>query len=375
MRLQPFLLPSRVLCGALCGAAALAQSQTVTLTSAKDNTLYFSATGALSNGSGEGMFSGMSAAGEARRALVAFDLSGIPPGSVVTAASLQLTVVQTSATAGTMSLHLVLADWGEGASIAASGGGGGGAAAASGDATWLHTFHPGAFWASQGGDFAPAASASVAVPGIGVHTWTSTPQLVADVQGWVDAPPANFGWLVLTPEGATDRPRRFATREATNAAQRPQLTVTFSLAPPASFLGFGPGCAGSAGVPVLAPVGGSVPALGSALQLALTNVPAATPFAIGVLGFSATLNANGLGTYPLPFDLSALGMTGCLQLASADATVVLGASGGSAAWAIGIPVLGGLVGFELYVQALVPDAGTNPFGAVTSTAGQGVIGS
>ena len=65
---------------------------TVTLTSDRDNTLYESATGGLSNGAGSRCFVGLTAQGpesDARRALVRFDLAAqIPPCSTITAVTL-----------------------------------------------------------------------------------------------------------------------------------------------------------------------------------------------------------------------------------------------------------------------------------------------
>lgn len=366
------LVPT-VLCCLVAGAAARAQAQTVQLGSARDNTLYESPTGALSNGAGDGMFAGLNNNGAIRRALVRFDCTAIPPGSTVTAVSLQLTVTMTSATPTDVALHRALADWGEGTSVAPMGGGGG-TAATPNDATWLHRFLPNDLWAAVGGDYDPNSSGSITTSGLGVHVWPSTPQLVADVQSWVDAPAGNFGWLLRSPEAPTDRARKFATREAATVADRPVLTVAFT-PPPATFAAFGAGCNGSAGVPTLAAQAGSRPALGGSLALAVTNVPPAAAMAIGVLGLSTTANASPLGSYALPFDLTPIGMTGCTQLVSDDATYLLPVVGGQAVWTLPIPNALELLLLPFHVQALVPDAAANAFGATTANAGSGVIGS
>ncbi|MHC5003383.1 MAG: multicopper oxidase domain-containing protein, partial [Planctomycetota bacterium] len=75
-----------------------------------------------------------------------------------------------------------------------------------------------------------AASASAVVSGSGSYNWSSTPQLVADVQGWVDDPATNFGWIVIGEESVLQTARKFASREG-SASQRPRLAVTFT--PPA----------------------------------------------------------------------------------------------------------------------------------------------
>lgn len=374
--LAPRVLPTLLL-GALFPAAAAAQS-VVTLTSSKDNTLYAIANGSLSNGAGDGMFSGVPFTGEARRCLLAFDFTGaIPPGSTITAASLQLNVTQTISGPGPMSLHRLLASWGEGTSNATVNGGGGagggmGTTATPGDATWLHRFHPGTVWAAPGGDFVVAASATTIVPGFGFQVWGPTSAMAADVQAWVDDASTNHGWIVLTPETLSDLPRKFATREHLTVAWRPRLTVTFT-PPAATFAPFGVGCAGSAGVPVLAAAPGSLPVLGSTFTLALT-VPLATPLALGVFGGSNTTNANGLGTYALPFDLGVIGMPGCLQRVSADVLLVVPAAGGQAQWSLPIANVPGLLGLVFHVQALVLDAGVNAFGATMTNGGTGRIG-
>ncbi|RMF79217.1 MAG: DNRLRE domain-containing protein, partial [Planctomycetota bacterium] len=130
--------------GGLMCSVCPAIADTVELVAARDNTLYESATGALSNGAGTSIFVGATASGAVRRGLVWFDVAAeIPAGSTINAVTLQMRVTQTVAGAETVALHRVTQDWGEGASNAdaAGGGGGGGGAgapAASGDATWLH---------------------------------------------------------------------------------------------------------------------------------------------------------------------------------------------------------------------------------------------
>src|SRR5690349_6510148 len=104
---------------ALVLLAAAAQADQKTITPSKDNTLYQDLNGALSNGSGDGMFAGrvgFGGGGAIRRGLLAFDLSVIPYGSTITAVTLQLTCTQTNSGTMTHTLHRALADWGEGAS-------------------------------------------------------------------------------------------------------------------------------------------------------------------------------------------------------------------------------------------------------------------
>ncbi len=229
----------RLLICTLMVAVALLQGpvavgDVVVLQPEKDNTLYDdTATGGggqISNGQGAAFFAGLPGTGAPRRGLLAFDLAGsVPAGSTVNSVSLTLNVNMTVAGDVPISLHAALSDWGEGASNAdGMGGGGGGAPAAAGDATWLHTFFNGLFWASAGGDFEPVASASILVGGPGPYTWGTTPEMVTDVQSWVDDPAGNFGWVVVgdeTPPPPTAK--RFVSREGVDAMLRPQLVVDF----------------------------------------------------------------------------------------------------------------------------------------------------
>ena len=124
----------------VAGAAGPAPAAIVTLAPSKDNTLYFSTIGAWSNGAGQYVFCGRTALGEQRRAVMAFDLSSIPAGSVIQSAALTLHLSRTVFGPTTIELRKLSKDWGEGTSDADSTEGGG-AVAAPGDATWIHTFY------------------------------------------------------------------------------------------------------------------------------------------------------------------------------------------------------------------------------------------
>jgi hypothetical protein len=199
--------------------------QTVVLTPSKDNTLYQSSNGGLSNGAGIHIFAGNTRFGNPRRALLAFDVaSQVPPGSRVTRVSLTMRVSQTPAGAEPMRIHRVSRDWGEGTSNAGNSSDGDGAPAKAGDATWIHTFFPSQQWTNEGGDFTPAADATASVANIG--TWESA-EMIARVQEWVDQPDANFGWIVIGNENDSSTAKRFDSREIVPAATRPALTVEY----------------------------------------------------------------------------------------------------------------------------------------------------
>lgn len=208
-----------------------AGAETAVFAPSKDNTLYEDVSGTLSNGAGANIFAGQTAANSTRRALLAFDVgSQIPGGSVINSASLDLTVNRAAVSPVVeVSVHPVLADWGEGTSDAALQEGGG-TTATIGDATWTNRFFPGEFWDQIGGDFDPLASATRTVQGAGHYTWSS-PELTADVQNWLDSPAGNFGWILIGDEGSASTSRRFGSRENPDPNVRPVLTVDYT--PPA----------------------------------------------------------------------------------------------------------------------------------------------
>jgi hypothetical protein len=158
---------------------------------------------------------------EARRAVLNFEVStgGIPAGATIDSVFLTMAASKAPTVAPmTITLHRVLADWGEGASVAL-GEEGGGASSAGGDATWIHTFFDTTMWTNPGGDYVPVASASqtVTVSGNGTtftyYTWGSTPQMVADVQMWQDTPSSDFGWILIGEEAPSQtNARRFGSR-------------------------------------------------------------------------------------------------------------------------------------------------------------------
>ncbi len=218
---------------ASAGALLPARAGVIELTPVKDNTLFESATGGVSNGAGNSIFAGTSGpfGGDTiRRGLLAFDVAGsLPADATITGADLTLYLMQASALGdpARYGLRRVLSDWGEGTS---SSGGGGGAPATPGDATWLHTFFPDRFWSTPGGDFDGATSASQTVStDLGYYSWGSTPQLIGDVQSWLDDPGSNFGWVLAgVDETLGFTGLRFGSREAP-AAQVPVLRIEYEV--------------------------------------------------------------------------------------------------------------------------------------------------
>lgn len=214
-------------------AAPPLRADVVTLTASRDGSLYSDPSGAVANGSGPilvvGRAGGTSTA-PVRRALLRFDVAAAAPaGSIINSAQLVLAFTSGNAGARTVELHRVDQDWGEGASSTTSGQG---APAAAGDATWLHTFFPSATWTSAGGDFDAAASTQLTVDAFGTYSWPSTARTVLDVQGWLDQPASNFGWLLkLDIETVSNTTKVFGSREAALDLERPRLVIDFTPPP------------------------------------------------------------------------------------------------------------------------------------------------
>lgn len=233
VRAGPHSLPGSILPAALFAILAslhpvASLADEVVLNTGKDNTLYESATGSVSNGAGEHLFAGTTGTGQVRRGLIVFDIAGnIPAESTINGVTLTLYMSRSQLLGGahTVSLYAALADWGEGISDA-SGEEGGGAPVTMDDATWIHAAFPSTPWANAGGDFVGAASAATVVDQIGYYTWQGA-GMIADVQSWLDNPATNFGWMLQGNEVPTFSAKRFDTKENINAAFRPALTVQF----------------------------------------------------------------------------------------------------------------------------------------------------
>lgn len=216
--------------GALFLLPHAVQAQSVTITPTADNTLYENATGSLSNGVGQYLFAGRTAqaSGSIRRAVLQFDVAGsVPAGATITGATLTLNMNRSISGAENISIHPLTTAWGEGTSNA-PGQEGGGTTSTTNDATWIHAFFSTTNWTTPGGDFNPMASATTSVAGNGFYSWSST-TATSDVQGWITSPATNFGWIMIGNESSSTTAKRFASKEFATAANRPQLTITYTV--------------------------------------------------------------------------------------------------------------------------------------------------
>jgi hypothetical protein len=246
---------SLVLTG-LLALASLAAAHEVVIIPDRDNTLIEQSHGGVlySNGLGKAFYAGNANASNLfplKRALLRFGIAGaVPPGSTIESVSLRVRVIKryfAESEDRLATLHVVTADWGEGTSESR---GGGGTLPTEGDTTWLHTFYPDQFWAAVGGDFVETVSGSAWLGGTGHYTFESTPQMVADVQAWLDDPSTNFGWMLRGDEtlGEVHTARKIGSRENQTDDYRPKLRIEFT-APPEQACRFGSVDLAVAGVP------------------------------------------------------------------------------------------------------------------------------
>ena len=202
---------------------------TLELTALKDNILYESATGTISNALGSHLYAGNNNSGK-RRSVIAFDLTSVPDDAELEDVQLILYCNSASGSAVPVTLQKLLQDWGEGSSQA-SGNEGNGAPATTGDATWIHTFYNGSFWTSTGGSYSPTVSASVNVAGQNnFYTWTSA-QMVTDVASWINDPVSNFGWILRGDESSTSNTKRFSSTQNGTVSNRPRLIIEYVVPP------------------------------------------------------------------------------------------------------------------------------------------------
>jgi hypothetical protein len=150
--------------------------------------------------------------GEDLAALLRWDLTDIPPGSTVLAAS--LTVNVTNPSWDPYGIFEVKRDWSETG------------------ATWTLAA-PGTPWEVPGArgslDRGATLLATLTLPSTGLQTIPLNASGVALVQAWVNAPATNYGILLSDPNSPDGL--AFDARQATTPTLRPKLTVTYVPAP------------------------------------------------------------------------------------------------------------------------------------------------
>lgn len=281
-------LPRLLFAGFASAPAVLANE--ATLFPAKDNTMY-SEVPSGSNGHGDRIFCGRTAFGNLRRALLEFDIAAaLPAGATVQSVRLELNLSQTIVGPTPVQLYPSQQEWGEAGSDA-PGEEGQSAPAQAGDATWTQRFFPATPWGNPGGVLALQYSASTVVDQPGHYVWGNTTALVADVQGWLDDPSSNHGWILVGDESGDTTAKRFDSRENPSLADRPRLVVSYTTGGCGSITPYCLANANSSGH--AARIGSAGSTRLSANGFALT-MQGATPDCVGLFLMS---NAQGLAPF------------------------------------------------------------------------------
>ncbi|WP_077035815.1 DNRLRE domain-containing protein [Pelomonas sp. KK5] len=241
-------------------SCASSHAAVITLTPSKDATIYGASMNQglpnssgqdlfdHSNGAGPGLFAGGNGQFAPHRALIEFDIaSALPAGARVTSVELTMYIGIVAGSGGapglgdqtprTMDLFRLTRDWGEGttgANATTVGGTGQGFPANTGDATWLQSAYQQVSWTTPGGDHVAEASSTRAVGSVfgSAQTWSSTALMISDVQGWLDNPASNDGWILINRDETLKQTHRaFYSSEWPDAAMRPQLQISYEATP------------------------------------------------------------------------------------------------------------------------------------------------
>jgi hypothetical protein len=143
--------------------------------------------------------------------LLRFDLSGLPPGTQVQSAELDLYLHSNSGSADVVEAHRVTRDWLEGTGAPNSG------------ASW-NRYNGFSLWGTPGGDYDPQAAASFVASGTG---WKSL-DLSDLAQAWVDGTYPNYGLILLSPPAAGNNEKEYRSSDSSTCAERPKLRVTYA---------------------------------------------------------------------------------------------------------------------------------------------------
>lgn len=235
--------PHRLTSGLCLAAALLApphlRADRIRLTPTADGTLIQVAPDANLGGANF-LNAGTAGNGNANRGLMQFSLAeSIPVGATIVNAYLTMDIIRqpTMDMAITeFNLRRVLVSWGEGDKTPLEENSPGlGAPATEGDSTWQFRAVGGPAWTTPGGhigtDFSSTASSTTTIYGLGdLVEFESTPDLVADVQSWLDHPESNFGWVLMAQdERIRKSARSFASRE--DGSGGPVLEIEFTPVP------------------------------------------------------------------------------------------------------------------------------------------------
>lgn len=202
----PFLLATTILAGAVVSAGAT----TINLTPAADTGLRSNSPDGNS-GTATSLPIGVAKSGSpVNRALLEFDLSGLPANAVINSATLNVSVTKDPSGSVNYNLNRMLTAWDESL------------------ATWNNRLD-GVAWSGGGGsagtDFSATASATTSLA-FGACAFSSG-GLASDVQFWVSHPELNFGWVLLAAGEPAGTGEQIGSRE--DPDNTPTLTVDYSV--------------------------------------------------------------------------------------------------------------------------------------------------
>ena len=177
---------------------------------------------------------------------------------------------------------------------------------------------------------------------------------------------------VLMPEGGNGQIRVRGSCTIFGYGDTAAGTLFLRISPAAAVaVRAGESCGGSSQAPALR-WGTARPEVGTLFPMTVQNVPANSNLVLGLVGFDT---GSWLGV-PLPLDLGAAGMPGCvLQVDPVMPWITaLPIASASAQWWLPIPGIGELIGVRFVAQALVDAPGANAAGLLLSNGVRGHIG-
>ncbi|MCS7039609.1 MAG: DNRLRE domain-containing protein, partial [Caldilineales bacterium] len=150
--------------------------------------------------------------GKLNRALLRFDLSGIPAGSTITSATLSLWVKEVRDGNISIRAHKLTNSWNEA------------------QVTWkARDKAANLLWTTQGGDYQAAILDSQTLIKGTKNAWASW-NLTTAVNDWYTNPATNYGVILEAPVSTPKGEAKFKSSDDGTASQRPKLEVCFSAA-------------------------------------------------------------------------------------------------------------------------------------------------
>lgn len=261
------ILPTLILSAlAACGLSSVATAASLHCDSVRDTTIYQGQnpdnnnTNGLTDFFSAGRNNDPNSTRQIQRALIQFDLAGIPANATITSATLNLRVTKVSGEPEASTTRhfwlialkdIVPSKWGEGGTENTTrppSGQGVQAVEGRDDTTWYYEQYKNVPWPSgKEGAIGPDPrvlplddDVGTAV-GTGAVSWTknqTSDQMIKDIQAWVNGTLPNEGWALIgeesTAASAKGSKREFASMNHANSSYRPGLTVTYTVPEPAT---------------------------------------------------------------------------------------------------------------------------------------------